>query len=508
MEKTILILPDGRQLHSGVPGETALAQVQLTENINDKKTLEPGTVAASVLQCDLLGEVLPELSAGTQVTVLREDAAGNSTKTGIFFSQGAEKMGAGQYRLTLADTVSLLDRDLTGWLEGLTGWPYSLREFAELICHACGVEVSFGKGLSGDFPVQKFAATNVTGRALMGWVCQAAGVFCRADPEGVLQLDWYEDRGRQVSAHGETDFYYQNSLSYEQFTVPPVERVVLRQSREDVGVSWPDTADGENVLTLTANPLLTGEDTGALQAVARNLYERLQGFSYTPCRLTVPAGFGASVGELLTVRTVSGESFTAPVMSRQRAGGKDVVQCVGTKVRESATPGSLSYHALTGKVLELTANMDGLRAENRSLSGKSAAIEMTVEGMTAEVSRQEQSMAGIRQEVTALQQTADQVKFSVESIAENGVSRVVTSTGYTFGEDGLRIQKSGQEMENKLTDTGMYVSRGGTAMLQADKDGVVATDVSVRNYLIIGSHARLEDYSDGADAKRTACYWI
>jgi hypothetical protein len=45
-------------------------------------------------------------------------------------------------------------------------------------------------------------------------------------------------------------------------------------------------------------------------------------------------------------------------------------------------------------------------------------------------------------------------------------------------------------------------------MLQADTDGVIATDVKVRNYLIIGSYARLEDYTDGAGGKRTACFYL
>ena len=59
----------------------------------------------------------------------------------------------------------------------------------------------------------------------------------------------------------------------------------------------------------------------------------------------------------------------------------------------------------------------------------------------------------------------------------------------------------------------MYVvrSKGSSAetvMLQANADGVIATDVTVRNYLIIGTHARFEDYSNGSDNARTACFFI
>ena len=48
MEKTVFVLPDGTELTSGNGGITAIAGVSLTENINEKQELEPGTVAAAV----------------------------------------------------------------------------------------------------------------------------------------------------------------------------------------------------------------------------------------------------------------------------------------------------------------------------------------------------------------------------------------------------------------------------------------------------------------------------
>ena len=63
-------------------------------------------------------------------------------------------------------------------------------------------------------------------------------------------------------------------------------------------------------------------------------------------------------------------------------------------------------------------------------------------------------------------------------------------------------------MENRLDNSGMYVERSGETILQANAAGVVATDVTVRNYLIVGNHSRFEDYSDGDDDARTGCFWI
>lgn len=509
MEKTVLILPDGTELSSGDSGKTAISQVTLTEDINEKQELEPGTVASAVMELTLLTHgSAPDVASGTVVTAFREDAGGNRRKIGVFISQKPEKKSAGSYGLTLCDNVSLLDRDLTDYLANLNGWPYPLKDFAEAVCHACGTELDFGQGLNGDYPVARFSASHVTGRQLISWVCQAAGTFCRADAEGKLYFSWYEDRGKQVLSTGTGNFYYQNSLSFSDFATEPVSRVQLQQTKDDVGVCFPETGEGSNALVITANPLITAESHDSLRSMAQSLYERISAISYTPCKLTVSVDCGIGVGEIFGVTDASGKRFTALAMSVKQAQEQLTVSCTGSIRREASAYQSLSYHALSGKVLELSATVDGIQAENRELSGKSAAFALSVEGIAAEVSRQNQSVDGIRQELTTLQQSARQVKLSVNSIAENGTGKVVTSTGYTFDEEGLHIQKSGQEMENRLTDTGMYVSRSGTVMLQADKDGVIARDVSVRNYLIIGSHARLEDYSDGTDARRTAVYWI
>ena len=108
---------------------------------------------------------------------------------------------------------------------------------------------------------------------------------------------------------------------------------------------------------------------------------------------------------------------------------------------------------------------------------------------------------------TASAESGD-LALTVQGLIDNGVDKVTTSTGYTFKEDGLRIKKTGEEMENKLDHTGMYVYRASEVMLQANNEGVIATDVTVRNYLIIGSNSRIEDYNDGRESNRTAIFHL
>ena len=111
-------------------------------------------------------------------------------------------------------------------------------------------------------------------------------------------------------------------------------------------------------------------------------------------------------------------------------------------------------------------------------------------------------------DVAELKQNSVEISIAVQKLIDDGVNKLVTEFGLTIDGSCVDIHRSGTEMHNSLDETGMYVKRSDEVMLQANADGVIATDVSVRNYLIVGNHARFEDYSDGTDTARTACFWI
>lgn len=136
------------------------------------------------------------------------------------------------------------------------------------------------------------------------------------------------------------------------------------------------------------------------------------------------------------------------------------------------------------------------------------ATEQDLENLVGEVTQQEGKLSEVKQDLITIKTKSGDLEVTIQELVANGVSKVVTSTGYTFKEDGLRIKKAGEEMENKLDHTGMYVTRSGEIMLQANNKGVIATDVTVRNYLIVGDHSRIENYNDGKDSNRTAIFYL
>lgn len=122
----------------------------------------------------------------------------------------------------------------------------------------------------------------------------------------------------------------------------------------------------------------------------------------------------------------------------------------------------------------------------------------------------------IVKQISSVEQKADSLNVIIEEISiENAdgthsveVDHVTTKTGYTFNSDGLTISKSGEEIKNRLDNTGMYVTRSEEEILTANNEGVNAINLTARQYLIIGKNSRIEDYTNGTDGNRTACFYI
>lgn len=557
MVRNLIRMPDGQEVFSGGPGSAVMA-CSLTRSVNTGTELTPGAVCAAMAEITLLDAGDLRLSAGDTLTLYAVDEQGKRHQTGIFIARKPERSGA-LLRLTAYDRVVLLDRDLTGWLAGLDRWPYSLQELAQLVCAQCGVTLADRALPNGDFPVEKFAADGVTGRQLMGWIGQACCRFCRATPEGELEFAWYAPAPLEVGTTALYDaeigviggdltlraegartqyrdgqllvecpqlrlthdgqgnvtldlnrtllrqYYFQGGLTLQDYITAPIEKVQLRQSQSDIGTLWPDSEAPVNTLIITGNPLLAATDARTLQPVAQTLYEQLKDTVYTPCTLKLPTTLQLDAGSILTVTDPEGRASTVYVMELRRDARGDTLVCSGSPARQTtAAANDQSYRALSGKVLSLRTDVDGLQAENSNNAGKFSRLELDIEGIRGQVSAQSAETEGIREQLTTLEQTAGALKLSVESMQTDGTSKIRTAMGYTFDDNGLQIAREGQQMKNLLDNTGMYVTRSGQTVLQANDKGVVAVDVTVRNYLIMGTHARFEDYTAG----RTACFWL
>lgn len=106
-----------------------------------------------------------------------------------------------------------------------------------------------------------------------------------------------------------------------------------------------------------------------------------------------------------------------------------------------------------------------------------------------------------------LQLTNNEANISIiNETLQNGVTKVKTSTGFKFDDEGLNISKSGSKTNTQITENGMTVNNteSGDKMLSANKDGVDAKNLRASTYLIVGGRSRFENYG----TNRTGCFWI
>jgi hypothetical protein len=105
---------------------------------------------------------------------------------------------------------------------------------------------------------------------------------------------------------------------------------------------------------------------------------------------------------------------------------------------------------------------------------------------------------------TELIMDEESVQLAIQDEINKGAGKVVTSTGYTFDENGMTVSKSDSEMTTQITEDGMTVRKNGEDTLVANSNGVDAVNLHATTYLIVGLNSRFEDFGEG----RTGCFWI
>ena len=152
---------------------------------------------------------------------------------------------------------------------------------------------------------------------------------------------------------------------------------------------------------------------------------------------------------------------------------------------------------------ETAANGESLSSLLINTESIAATVESVEATTTTALSEVNEEIATLTNKVeTAI--TAEDVRISIQTELSNGVDKVVTSTGYTFDENGLMVSKSDSEMKTQISDDGMIVFKSDEAVLTANNEGVDAVNLRATTYLIIGTNSRLENYGDN----RTGCFWI
>ena len=150
-----------------------------------------------------------------------------------------------------------------------------------------------------------------------------------------------------------------------------------------------------------------------------------------------------------------------------------------------------------------------LVSETNANSESISTLQLDTKSISAAVSRAEETANGTNEELAELTKkvdatiTAEDVQIQIQNELNNGVDKVITSTGFTFNDEGLTVSTTDSEITTTISEDGMQVFKNNEAVLTANNAGVNALNLHATTYLIIGENSRIEDFKG-----RTACFWI
>lgn len=360
------VLTDGTEL------QDSIVSVSWTTSSNSDSDITPGSVCAGAVEIEFWvnSDSALSITQGTVLTYFKVDAdSGKETKIGIFTCDKPEKNGANKYTVTAYDNVTLLDVDVTEWLNALT-FPITIKNFAAALAAKCELELANEPRLNKDYQVKKFTGSGVKARDLMKMVCSASGCFCIADADGKLFFDWYKKNERVIISPKKTGSgtpvgipYFANQLTFSDFVVKVIDKVQVRQSDDDVGIIYPADEQGTNALIIQGNQLLSTTSDAALRPYVKNLYDGLDNITYVPCsNIQTPETLEIKVGDIVTVSDGK-KKFVTWITSVKHSGGKCTFESVGNANRNTTTAVNNAQYSANQKMVELKASVDGISAK-------------------------------------------------------------------------------------------------------------------------------------------------
>lgn len=510
------VLADGTALQSNIVG------VDWTTSSNSDSDIAPGSVCASAVEIEFWVNSDSALSVtqGTVLTYYKVYKADNDldieTKIGVFTCDKPEKTGSNKYKVTAYDNVSLLDVDVTEWLNALT-FPIAIKDFATALAAKCELELANEPRLNKDYQIQKFTGSGVNARDLMKMVCSASGCFCNADANGKLLFDWYKKNDRVIispkKSINEKSFrlfdvvkrslqdnahralisaksykyapdgipYFANQLTSSDFVVKAIDKVQVRQSDDDVGVVYPADEQGTNALVIQGNQLLSTTSDAALRPYVKNLYDGLNNITYVPCsNIQTPETLEIKVGDIVTVSDGKNE-FDTWITSVKHSGGKCTFESVGNANRNTTTAVNNVKYNSKQRILKISA---------------------TVDGLTVKAEQTAQDISGLSSQYTQLKQTFD--KFELTAVTDGNVrskfaldssSVAIESGTITFKGDTLVVDSD----NFKLAQDGTVRITGTLTSKTTYSEAVIGNgEITLSQMVSGGSYSpAVKIYSDG-----------
>lgn len=398
----------------------------------------------------------------------------------------------------------------------------TLSEIAADICEKKGLELETSSFLNSDKKIYVYD-NEVKAREYMSYISEKAGGICCAGRTGKIQ----------IKKLGEDEETIPQRLfkTYKWGEEHQISRVAYENGTETFKVG----DETKDTLWIRQENLFISE-----QDDIQKIYDAMKELIFYSFEGTTIINPAIDIGDIINIdgkkviyqgEMTLNKRFIADIKSKiaikqkqETTTRKQNQKLINRKIQSQIDEENLK---LTQLVQETTENSQKITEHTQTLDS----ISNKVQSNTTDINNNYQEVLGklndcaqksdiktISKSVETIQTDSKYAIEVAEEIKQNGATKVKTSTGYTFDEDGLTIEKTNAKTRSKLNEAGLEIKDATGSSEESllfagydEKTGetiVKSKNMTVEKYLVVGKHTRFEDYKDSNGTQWTGAFWL
>lgn len=355
--KLIQSISDAEQLKYGSV-EPSMFEIQIAQDTAQVERVEASAIAGMGW-----GKIW-DCAQGKKLTVyIKKGIIEHSAE---FFIKSIKGEGTTGFKtITAYDALSLFDKNVAEWYNGLNFNSLTLKAFRESLCTYCGVEFESVTLPNDSMTISRtMSATSITGREILAQCCELCGCWPKIDLWGTNKLKWVTLGATSCETfdYSQYDYTFRPDSTREEYDCKGINAVIIRATDDDVGGHYPATVQ-DNPYIIQGNFLCFGKSTAELTTIAQNIYNQIANKPYRPHKTVITGRPYLEPGDKVTVKFAEGNggTFDTYILKRTMTGEAallDTYEAKGEKEHREQYGISQQIQQIQGRTNELTRTVD------------------------------------------------------------------------------------------------------------------------------------------------------
>lgn len=355
--KLIQSISDAEQLKYGSV-EPSMFEIQIAQDTAQVERVEASAIAGMGR-----GKIW-DCAQGKKLTVYIKK--GTIEHSAEFFIKSIKGEGTTKFKtITAYDALSLFDKNVAEWYNGLNFNSLTLKAFRESLCTYCGVEFESVTLPNDSMTISRtMSATSITGRDILSACCELCGCWPKIDLWGTNKLKWVTLGATSCETfdYSQYDYTFRPDSTREEYDCKGINAVIIRATDDDVGGHYPATVQ-DNPYIIQGNFLCFGKSTAELTTIAQNIYNQIANKPYRPHKTVITGRPYLEPGDKVTVKFADGNggTFDTYILKRTMTGEAallDTYEAKGKKEHREQYGISQQIQQIQGRTNELTRTVD------------------------------------------------------------------------------------------------------------------------------------------------------